>query len=63
MSAEPRGWSGGIGRWWEMLRACRPRSRIPNRGGGGIGSNPLPPPLILRADILSKPLIVIALRV
>jgi len=25
------GWEGGIGRWWELLRATLPRSRIPSQ--------------------------------
>jgi hypothetical protein len=31
MRKTPWGWSGGIGRWREMLRAGWPRSRIPAR--------------------------------
>jgi hypothetical protein len=34
-------WGHGIGRWWEILRAIWPRSRIPP-GGVGVWSYPSP---------------------
>lgn len=34
-------WGGGIGRWWEMLRSTRPRSRIaPGVRGRGVCLSP-----------------------
>ncbi len=43
-------WGGdGIGRWWELLRSCWPRSRIPPRAAGELPpparSSPFPPEL------------------